>query len=569
MSVAKNMFFSVVMMFIVAGVGAPAIAADVDQQRLQDIIKQSEIEIAGLSLAVALGDELVFDGAAGCAQFNDNSDKKCRRPMKSTTKVRVASISKMITAFAALKLVEDDVLDLDEDVSSYLGWSLRNPAYPDSPITVRHLLTHTSSLRDPETYWIEAPQKFDPYIRSLPEIFAVSGGENNYAPGAYFSYSNLGFGLLASVMERAAGKRFDEIVRHTVTDPLDLDAGFNWSGVSKKVRRRGATLYRKVNGVWEPQIDDEPVLRSRAPFFLSEDDLNIDEYLEAYDPGDNGSLFSPQGGLRASVVDLVKLLQLLKDDGHRGASTPVWKFDSENLNGDTDGNFFQAYGLGVQTLVDGQSVFDGHQLIGHPGEAYGLYSGAWVVKSDGAGDDEISFAFAVTGTPQRPRAGAYSGFNNLEEKLVVLAKEIASNALEARYSGDGLRPFDETRNASFDIAAAQATARAKGTNVLLILGGNWCHDSRGLAGKMRRPELAALIADQYELVYVDLGHRERNLDIAPRFGVTQLHGTPVVLILSSEGVLLNKESVHDWRSAASISYDETLAYFRSFAPKAK
>ncbi|NOX95995.1 MAG: thioredoxin family protein [Alphaproteobacteria bacterium] len=132
------------------------------------------------------------------------------------------------------------------------------------------------------------------------------------------------------------------------------------------------------------------------------------------------------------------------------------------------------------------------------------------------------------------------------------------------HADDNPRPFDETRNAMMDVDAALASAGISGKRVLLVLGGNWCHDSRGLAGKFEA-ELAAVIADYYELVWVDVGHRDRNLNVVMRFGISQIFGTPTVLILSSEGDLLNEESVHDWQTADSKPYDETLGYFMRFA----
>jgi hypothetical protein len=69
----------------------------------------------------------------------------------------------------------------------------------------------------------------------------------------------------------------------------------------------------------------------------------------------------------------------------------------------------------------------------------------------------------------------------------------------------------------------------------------------------------------YELVWVDVGYRDRNLDVAARFGVVGLLGTPTILILSPGGALLNRDSVHDWRTADSKPYSETLAYFERYA----
>lgn len=130
---------------------------------------------------------------------------------------------------------------------------------------------------------------------------------------------------------------------------------------------------------------------------------------------------------------------------------------------------------------------------------------------------------------------------------------------------DDPRPFDETRDAMSDVDAALARAQRSGRPVLLVLGGNWCHDSRGLARKFEEPELAALIAERYELVWVDVGYRDRNLDVPQRFGVDALYGTPTVLILSPMGELLNPLSVHEWRTADTKPYGETLAYFERYA----
>lgn len=126
-------------------------------------------------------------------------------------------------------------------------------------------------------------------------------------------------------------------------------------------------------------------------------------------------------------------------------------------------------------------------------------------------------------------------------------------------------PFDETRDAMADVDAALAAASARGTRALLVLGGNWCHDSRGLAEKFEAPDLAALIAERYELVWIDVGRRNRNMNVPKRFGVHDLLGTPSILILSGEGELLNADSVHDWRNADSRTLEETYEYFAGYA----
>lgn len=532
----------------------------------------TSLALAGVAVAVAVGDELVYEGAAGCALFNDKTPQRCDRAMKPETKLRVASVSKMAMSFALHDMADDGLIDLDRDVSDYLGWTLRNPDFPDRAITARQLLSHTSSIRDPEAYWVAAPGRFRTLFAGEASPFAVADRETDTGPGAFFTYANLNYGVLATVMEKAGGERFDLIMRERLFDPQKLDVGFNWSGVSRKARRRGAALYRIEDGDWAVQVDDVEMQRGRAPVFLRADALDAGEYLESYTPGDNATLFSPQGGLRASVIDLVSLLSVLREDD--AFDETEWRYVYASPNGDTQGRFFEAFGRGVQ-IVEGNDAFATDlTLIGHSGEAYGLHNGAWLLRADpGAGrDHDIRIAFAITGATGEIGKGAHPTFNAAEEKLIRVALDAAgvggqpiTHHVRASHDEDEPRPFDASSNAMMDVNAALAAAAISGKRALLVLGGNWCHDSRGLAAKFLRPEMETLLSENYELVWVDVGRRDRNLDVAERFGVSKLLGTPTVLILSPSGELLNADSVHDWRRADSTPYNEVVDYFQKYA----
>lgn len=142
-----------------------------------------------------------------------------------------------------------------------------------------------------------------------------------------------------------------------------------------------------------------------------------------------------------------------------------------------------------------------------------------------------------------------------------------AGSTETRTDDAGPRPFDESANAMQDVDAALLSARSAGKMPLLIFGGNWRHDSRGLAPKFEIEPLKSQIETRFETVWIDVGHRDCNLEIAKRFGVERIVGTPTVIILSPEGEVLNADSAHDWRTADSKPFDETLAYFSSFAPR--
>ncbi|MEP7349787.1 MAG: thioredoxin family protein [Sphingorhabdus sp.] len=127
------------------------------------------------------------------------------------------------------------------------------------------------------------------------------------------------------------------------------------------------------------------------------------------------------------------------------------------------------------------------------------------------------------------------------------------------------------RDAQADVDQALAAAKQAGKRVIVIMGANWCHDSKGLAGWFATPRFAAMLDDRYEVVYVDVGApqtgRARNLDIAQRFGIKKVKTTPVVMILSPDGKRLNSQKdAAGWHNAASRSENAIFDYFNGFTP---
>tara|TARA_R110002033_G_scaffold22592_23_gene54378 strand:- start:54 stop:539 length:486 start_codon:yes stop_codon:yes gene_type:complete len=129
------------------------------------------------------------------------------------------------------------------------------------------------------------------------------------------------------------------------------------------------------------------------------------------------------------------------------------------------------------------------------------------------------------------------------------------------------RPFEQEANATEQVDAALDRAERANKRVIIVMGANWCHDSRGLAGWFAQPRFAVMLEAKYELVYVDVGHRDRNIDIAQRFGLKAIKGTPTVLVLSPKGILLNPKSAAQWRNAASWTEEDIFTYFDQFLPE--
>lgn len=299
------------------------------------------------------------------------------RPVTIDDPARVASISKLVVAIAVMRLVEQGKLGLDRDVSDYLGWNVRNPAFPDVPITLRALLSHQSGLRDAVDYIV-------PLDGRLQAVLLNPGAwDAGHAPGTYFSYANINSPLIASVMESATGERFDRLMARLVLVPLGLDACYNWGAGCRDLRRAQAVTLLRPNG----DLARDAAMKGPDPcavYPASDGSCDVDKM---YKLGRNGSAFSPQGGLRISARDLAKIGQLLLRKGAPLLSPnsfanmigPVWTFDGKN--GDDDKGYFTAYGLGVHWLVDKE----GREWFGHVGEAYSLRAGFWINPAEQRG----------------------------------------------------------------------------------------------------------------------------------------------------------------------------------------
>ena len=348
-------------------------------------------------------------------------------PVTADTLFRIASVSKMMTTLALMRLVEQNKLQLDQDVGIYLGFSLRNPHYPKQAITLRSLLSHTSSLRDAGGYFWGAE-------RSLRDVFTAGGDAmwaGNAAPGRYFSYANLNWGVIGTVMEKVTGERFDRLMRRLLLAPMGLRGGYNPAEFSPGELNDMATLYRKrpadserwqPDGPWIAQADDVHVQAPVQP-------AGLDNYVI----GSNATLFSPTGGLRISAADMGKIMQMLLAGGrYRGQQllqpasialmfTRQWQLAADGGNGDSDQGLLRAWGLGNQQFdADGAQ---GNGLVaearfsaaGHLGDAYGLRS-AFVL--DFANKNGMIYLIGGTGSDPDQQRGPHTALSRPEEAVL-------------------------------------------------------------------------------------------------------------------------------------------------------
>ncbi|WP_371375949.1 serine hydrolase [Sporomusa aerivorans] len=332
-------------------------------------------KIVGLSAAVFTNNKLIWSGGYGWA------DLRTSRPVTADTVFRMASLSKMVTATALMQLYDQGKFNLDDDISAYLGYPVRNPNYPDVKITFRQLLNHTSSIVDSRAYnslvagTPELLQEVN--IRDMlvpkgryydPDTFA------DYAPGSQFSYSNFGTGIIGSLVEKISGISFEQYCSRFIFSPIGMDASFEPADI--KNWRNVAVLYRPTGQIqaFRPTKDDyQGVKPESAPITAS------------------ALSHSPAGGLRSSAVDFAKFMQAHMNYNRNR----ILKADTSDLMhqlqwfGDSMHGFYKQKGLNFHITDD---LVPGKRLVGHSGEAYGLASDAYYDQ-----DSNLGIVFMMNG----------------------------------------------------------------------------------------------------------------------------------------------------------------------------
>mgnify|MGYP002620284821 CR=1 FL=1 len=388
-----------------------------------------EHQLAGMSVVTRCGHEVSLEAHVGLR------DIERKLPVNSETVFRMASISKAVVALCVAKLVESGTLTYDAPLSAYLDSPPVHPGHPNVPLTVQHLLTHTSGIRDGDGYgdFLSASYASIPAVPALSEVLSEDGTFyttnmwGTSAPGEWFQYANLNFGVLATVMEAATGMRFDLLMDELIFAPFGLDAGYRVQQLDDI--NDVAVLYRQVNGVWTPQADQYEGVVPAGPNW------------EGYTPGNSAVCFSPQGGLRISARDLSLLAHVWTAGNAPGPdgtmvtflSGPAlselheqqWAYSaSGGGNGNNYYGLFNSWGRGLHLAASGLGEDEVipdvavAPFIGHPGEAYGLISDAYSTP-----DGEWSFCFATHGKWEGYSVGPASAYYDVEQSVFAALRD--------------------------------------------------------------------------------------------------------------------------------------------------
>ena len=330
-------FFLTAIGLLLLGYYCPAQNAEAETA-IQKIM--ADHPVAGLSVAVVKNGKITYTHSFGLKSIENNI------PLTDNSLFRIASISKSFTVTSLMQLIKNKKLSLDDDVSKLMGFKVRNPNFPDKVITLKMLLSHTSSLNDSQGYFtldVIDPSKNQNWEKCY----------NTYEPGKGYEYCNLNFNMAGTLLEKYSGERFDHYVFNHILKPLGLYGGYN---VNDLDMARFASIY-----------DYNP---DSAKFILSPGayaprKAEIDNYIMGY----TTPIFSPTGGMKISAPDLARYMlmhmNLGKLDGTRIISRKSERTMRKPLSDKEN------YGLALLTT---QKLIPGETLVGHTGSAYGLFS---------------------------------------------------------------------------------------------------------------------------------------------------------------------------------------------------
>ena len=296
---------------------------DFDEQILNHMKKG---HMPSISACIIKNDSIVWSNNYG---FYDVKNKKV--PTVNTAYM-TASISKTFTATAIMQLWEQGFFNLDEDVNNYLPFQLRNPKYPDIPITFRMLLAHQSSLTDTQialfTYFsiLNLPkERFEDFLNPGGNIYNPRNWINK-PPGEDLYYSSIGYELLGYIVELLTNQTLNQYCTEHIFEPLNMmNTSFYTSDFDKQ---NLAIPYIWLLNRYLPLPHYED--RNYAAGGLRTSVSDLSHYLIAHM---NGGLYDDVRILNEETVELMHTLQYPRNNRTHSGYGLGWKiFWGDNYN---------------------------------------------------------------------------------------------------------------------------------------------------------------------------------------------------------------------------------------------
>ena len=300
----------------------------------------------GAAVVVAKDTSIIYTNTFG---YNPDFDHpELRKPIPADGVFWLASVTKTFISTAIMQLVEKGMIGLDDDVNNYLSFPIRNPSYPQIPITIRMLLSHRSSLTDKQ-----GSRTFANLMTEDKTRYAENFDESR--PGDKFVYCNLGYSILGAIIEEVIHERFDYYIEREILNPLNIEGSFDLTKIDSQLL---------VRSLYFDAVKKSFVKPASVYDYQKAKDVLID-----YQLGVTTGHLVPAGGLKMSAANLARFMMVLMKDGELGGKRilrnesleEMYKPQGEDRN----------YGLALTTYTN---ILINHSFIGIKGASHGIHS---------------------------------------------------------------------------------------------------------------------------------------------------------------------------------------------------
>ena len=215
------------------------------------------------AVLVAKNEKIVYENQIGTADF------KKKTPLNKESVFQLASVSKQFTAAAIMLLNERNQIKLTDTVNRYF------PDFPYKAVTIKNLLNHTAGL--PKYFWIaehEWQQEKAPTNSEMMEFLESTDVKRYFKPGRNFDYSNTGYFVLASIVEKISGTSFSSFLKKNIFEPLQMDHSYVYSFENDAIREHqldGYRLYRGWRHVKIPSTVNDAIVGDKNIYTTAED----------------------------------------------------------------------------------------------------------------------------------------------------------------------------------------------------------------------------------------------------------------------------------------------------------
>lgn len=215
------------------------------------------------AVLVAKNEKIVYENQIGTADF------KKKTPLNKESVFQLASVSKQFTAAAIMLLNERNQIKLTDTVNTYF------PDFPYKAVTIKNLLNHTAGL--PKYFWIaehEWQQEKAPTNSEMMEFLESTDVKRYFKPGRNFDYSNTGYFVLASIVEKISGTSFSSFLKKNIFEPLQMDHSYVYSFENDAIGEHqldGYRLYRGWRHVKIPSTVNDAIVGDKNIYTTAED----------------------------------------------------------------------------------------------------------------------------------------------------------------------------------------------------------------------------------------------------------------------------------------------------------